>query len=53
MSRSSMRLAAAVGALLIGVMAAQAQGGKDNAPGITDSEIKIGQTMPYSGPASA
>ncbi len=25
----------------------------ENAPGITDSEIKIGQTMPYSGPASA
>src|SRR5277367_2372115 len=25
----------------------------DNAPGITDAEIKIGQTMPYSGPASA
>jgi branched-chain amino acid transport system substrate-binding protein len=25
----------------------------DNAPGITDTEIKIGQTMPYSGPASA
>jgi branched-chain amino acid transport system substrate-binding protein len=25
----------------------------DNAPGVTDSEIKIGQTMPYSGPASA
>jgi branched-chain amino acid transport system substrate-binding protein len=24
-----------------------------NAPGITDSEIKFGQTMPYSGPASA
>ena len=24
-----------------------------NAPGITDKEIKIGQTMPYSGPASA
>src|SRR5580692_9390855 len=24
-----------------------------NAPGITDSEIKMGQTMPYSGPASA
>ena len=21
-----------------------------NAPGITDTEIKIGQTMPYSGP---
>jgi branched-chain amino acid transport system substrate-binding protein len=25
----------------------------DSAPGVTDSEIKIGQTMPYSGPASA
>src|ERR1700683_2215107 len=25
----------------------------DNAPGVTESEIKIGQTMPYSGPASA
>jgi branched-chain amino acid transport system substrate-binding protein len=24
-----------------------------NAPGITDTEIKIGQTMPYSGPVSA
>ena len=25
----------------------------DNAPGVTNTEIKIGQTMPYSGPASA
>ncbi len=25
----------------------------DNAPGVTAKEIKIGQTMPYSGPASA
>ncbi len=25
----------------------------ENAPGITETEIKIGQTMPYSGPASA
>ena len=24
-----------------------------NAPGVTATEIKIGQTMPYSGPASA
>src|SRR5580693_5750422 len=24
-----------------------------NAPGVTDTEIKIGQTMPYSGPLSA
>jgi hypothetical protein len=34
-------------ALLSGVALAE------NAPGIADSEIKIGQTMPYSGPASA
>jgi branched-chain amino acid transport system substrate-binding protein len=27
--------------------------GEKNAPGITDAEIKIGQTMPYSGPISA
>ncbi len=27
--------------------------GAANAPGVTDAEIKIGQTMPYSGPASA
>ena len=25
----------------------------DSTPGVTDTEIKIGQTMPYSGPASA
>src|ERR1700729_618999 len=25
----------------------------DNTPGVTDTEIKMGQTMPYSGPASA
>jgi branched-chain amino acid transport system substrate-binding protein len=25
----------------------------ENAPGVTDTEIKIGQTVPYSGPASA
>ena len=24
-----------------------------NAPGVTDSEIKIGQTMPYTGPVTA
>jgi branched-chain amino acid transport system substrate-binding protein len=28
-------------------------GRADNAPGVTDAEVKIGQTMPYSGPASA
>jgi branched-chain amino acid transport system substrate-binding protein len=25
----------------------------ENAPGVSDTEIKIGQTIPYSGPASA
>jgi len=30
-----------------------AQAEKRTAPGISDSEIRIGQTMPYSGPASA
>src|SRR6202161_427372 len=25
----------------------------ENAPGVTDTEIKIGQTIPYSGPSSA
>src|ERR1700677_3338171 len=41
--------AAAVGALATGAWPARAE----NAPGVTDTEIKIGQTMPYSGPASA
>jgi branched-chain amino acid transport system substrate-binding protein len=41
--------AASAAALASGSRAAMAA----NAPGITDTEIKIGQTMPYSGPASA
>ena len=41
--------AAAAAALATGAWRARA----DNAPGVTDTEIKIGQTMPYSGPASA
>jgi branched-chain amino acid transport system substrate-binding protein len=40
---------AAAALLTQGIGAARAQ----NAPGVTDTEIKIGQTMPYSGPASA
>src|SRR3981081_4496500 len=27
--------------------------GQNNGPGVTDTEIKIGQTQPYSGPVSA
>jgi branched-chain amino acid transport system substrate-binding protein len=41
--------AAASAALAGGVIRARA----DTLPGVTDKEIKIGQTMPYSGPASA
>ena len=41
--------AAAAACLASGVWTARAE----NAPGVTDTEIKLGQTMPYSGPASA
>src|SRR5579862_7333966 len=47
--RTFMQASAASTALLLGARGARA----DNAPGVTDTEIKIGQTMPYSGPASA
>jgi ABC-type branched-subunit amino acid transport system substrate-binding protein len=42
-------VALAVAAVVVSPAAAQ----KSYPPGITDSEIKIGQTEPYSGPASA
>ena len=35
------------------VVASGAWAQKNYGPGVTDTEIKIGQTMPYSGPASA
>ncbi len=47
--RSSGLLAAA----LLGVALQPAWGAKQYGPGVTDSEIKVGQTMPYSGPVSA
>jgi branched-chain amino acid transport system substrate-binding protein len=48
--RFLLQLAAAAAAYSAqGFRAARAE----NAPGVTDTEIKIGQTMPYSGPASA
>ena len=40
----------AAGLILISGLAVA---GSQNAPGVTDTEIKVGQTMPYSGPASA
>jgi branched-chain amino acid transport system substrate-binding protein len=40
-------------ALALVVSAGPAAAQKRATPGVTDTEIKIGQTMPYSGPASA
>jgi branched-chain amino acid transport system substrate-binding protein len=45
-------LAASI-ALALASLAAPAAAQKKYDPGATDTEIKIGQTMPYSGPASA
>ena len=47
--RSLLQSGAAAAALAVGACPSRAA----NAPGVTDTEIKIGQTMPYSGPASA
>jgi branched-chain amino acid transport system substrate-binding protein len=37
----------------IAIVADSAKSEKKDAPGVTDTEIEVGQTMPYSGPASA
>jgi branched-chain amino acid transport system substrate-binding protein len=47
--RTFLQSSAAAAAFAAGASSARA----DDTPGITDTEIKIGQTMPYSGPASA
>ena len=39
--------------LLAGLAAAPAVADKKYGPGVTDTEIKVGQTYPYSGPLSA
>jgi branched-chain amino acid transport system substrate-binding protein len=41
------------GAAATAVFAAGARAASADTPGVTDTEIKIGQTMPYSGPGSA
>src|ERR1700727_636591 len=48
MTYRSMIVAAAAAIMSIG-----AAGAADYGPGVSDTEIKLGQTMPYSGPASA
>jgi branched-chain amino acid transport system substrate-binding protein len=46
-------MTAAVAAMLLGAMVSTAFAQKKYDPGATDTEIKIGNIMPYSGPASA
>jgi branched-chain amino acid transport system substrate-binding protein len=46
--RSFLQSSAAAAAIV-----ATARSARADTPGVTDTEIKIGQTMPYSGPASA
>jgi branched-chain amino acid transport system substrate-binding protein len=43
----------AIAATLLTLAAQASAGEKKYSPGVTDSEIKIGNTSPYSGPASA
>jgi branched-chain amino acid transport system substrate-binding protein len=43
----------AVSATLLGLMIMEPVAAQTYGPGVTNSEIKIGQTMPYSGPLSA
>src|SRR5450759_1011505 len=47
------RSLAFVAILLAAVVGATATATAQNAPGVTATGIKIGQTMPYSGPVSA
>jgi branched-chain amino acid transport system substrate-binding protein len=51
--RHFLRMAAALGVLPVTRQFAEAAAEQPSLPGVTDTEIKIGQTMPYSGPASA
>ena len=46
-------LASASAAVALALAATPAAAQKKYDPGASDTEIKIGQTMPYSGPASA
>jgi branched-chain amino acid transport system substrate-binding protein len=47
------KLTTLAGAALLLAAPAAAQGGKKYDTGVSDTEIKIGQSVPYSGPASA
>jgi branched-chain amino acid transport system substrate-binding protein len=49
----SHRIQAVLAIVLTVAIAQIGHAGKNYGPGVTDTEIKIGQTMPYSGPLSA
>jgi branched-chain amino acid transport system substrate-binding protein len=51
MNRTCVMAAALIGAVMLAAGPAAAQ--KNYGPGVTDTEIKIGNIMPYSGPVSA
>lgn len=49
----SIRIVALVGASVVTLLAQPALAQKQYGPGVSDTEIKVGQTIAYSGPASA
>jgi branched-chain amino acid transport system substrate-binding protein len=53
MSSANRSILGALAALVLALTAPPALAQKQYGPGVTDSEIKIGNTTPYSGPASA
>ena len=46
-------LTAAIAAIVLSAIGSVSAAEKKYGPGVTDTEIKLGQTVPYSGPASA
>jgi branched-chain amino acid transport system substrate-binding protein len=48
----NLAIAMTIGAVVLAAASARAEDAKRYAPGVSDTEIRLGQTMPYSGPAS-
>jgi hypothetical protein len=53
MKRITRRSILAAAPAAVGLAALPARAAKNYGPGVTDTEIKIGNTAPYSGPASS
>ncbi len=53
MKRITRRSILAAAPAAVALAAAPARAAKNYGPGVTDTEIKIGNTGPYSGPASS